>query len=427
MSAVTEHCDVLIIGAGPAGMAAAVAAAPSGARIVVVDDNPVPGGQIWRDGPGAQLPAAAVTWRDAVSRCSNVRICSGTRIVAATAPNELLLEDAQRGWRLQWKKLILCTGARELLLPFPGWTLPGVTGAGALQALIKSGLPVAGERIVVAGSGPLLLAAAAAARQAGAQVVRIAEQAGFAAVAGFALRLAGWPGKFAQAVPLVDPQYRTGAQVVAALGSGRVRAARIQRGGRQTDMACERIACGFGLVPNTELGRGLGCALAPVAGGMQALAVDGMQQCSVADIYAAGECTGIGGSERALVQGSIAGHAAVGHTAAAQACGPERARWNAFAAQLQRSFALAPALKRLPTPDTLVCRCEDVPYAALTPCTGWAEAKLHSRCGMGACQGRVCGAAAQFLFGWTAPEPRPPFSPARIATLAGISNPHSAG
>ena len=427
MSALTEHCDVLIIGAGPAGMAAAVAAAPSGARIVVVDDNPVPGGQIWRDGPGAHLPAAAVKWRDAVSRCTHVRICSGTRIVAATAPNELLLEDAQRGWRLRWKKLILCTGARELLLPFPGWTLPGVTGAGALQALIKSGLPVAGERIVVAGSGPLLLAAAAAARQAGAQVVRIAEQAGFAAVAGFALRLAGWPGKLAQALPLVDPQYRTGAQVVAALGSGRVRAARIQRGGRQTDMACERIACGFGLVPNTELGRALGCALAPVAGGMQALAVDGMQQCSVADIYAAGECTGIGGSERALVQGSIAGHAAVGHTAAAQASGPERARWNAFAAQLQRSFALSPALKRLPAPDTLVCRCEDVPHSALSPCAGWTEAKLHSRCGMGACQGRVCGAAAQFLFGWTAPEPRPPFSPARIATLAGISNPHSAG
>ena len=133
------HCDLLIVGAGPAGMAAAVAAAPSGASIVVIDDNPAPGGQIWRDGPGATLPPAARKWREALERHANIRVCSGTRIVAAPSRNELLLEDTERGWRIRWKKLILCTGARELLLPFPGWTLPGVTGAGGLQALIKAG------------------------------------------------------------------------------------------------------------------------------------------------------------------------------------------------------------------------------------------------------------------------------------------------
>jgi NADPH-dependent 2,4-dienoyl-CoA reductase/sulfur reductase-like enzyme len=421
-----EHCDVLIVGAGPAGMAAAVAAAPSGAAIVVIDDNPVPGGQIWRDGPGAHLPPVARQLREAMARCANVRLCIGTRVVAVPAPGQLLLEDAERGWRVHWKKLILCTGARELLLPFPGWTLPGVTGAGALQALIKAGMPVAGERIVVAGSGPLLLAAAATANQAGARVVQVAEQASLASVAGFALRLARWPGKAAQALMLVNRHYRASAHVVAALGRQRVEAARIRRGSRHdTEIACDRIACGFGLVPNTQLGQALGCALAPAGGHAQALAVDAWQQSSVPGIYAAGESTGIGGSERALVQGSIAGHAAVGDTAAAQRRSAERARWNTFSAQLHRCFALDPALKQLPAPDTLVCRCEDVPHAALADCAGWTDAKLHSRCGMGACQGRVCGAAAQFLFGWTPSAPRPPLSPARIATLAGLAHPYS--
>jgi len=415
-----EHCDLLVVGAGPAGMAAAMAAAASGASIVVIDDNPAPGGQIWRDGPGATLPPAVRKWRGALERHANIRVCSGTRVVAAPSRNELLLEDAERGWRLQWKKLILCTGARELLLPFPGWTLPGVTGAGGLQALVKAGLPVEGERIVIAGSGPLLLAAAATARAAGAKVVRVAEQATLAAVAGFAASLLRWPGKAAQSVTLADPQYRTSSRIVSAQGGAQVESVRLRQGEREVEIACERVACGFGLTPNTQLGRVLGCALTPAGPGTQALAVDTRQRTSLPDVYAAGECTGFGGSERALAQGAIAGHAAVGNERAAQRHEAERARWDAFAARLHRSFALSPEIRRMPQPDTLVCRCEDVPFSALADCSGWTDAKLHRRCGMGACQGRVCGDAAQFLFGWTPPAPRPPLSPVRIATLAGL-------
>ncbi|MEJ1162991.1 FAD/NAD(P)-binding oxidoreductase [Variovorax sp. CCNWLW186] len=416
-----EHCDLLIVGAGPAGMAAAVAAAPSGASIVVIDDNPAPGGQIWRDGPGAALPPAARKWREALERHANIRVCGGTRVIAAPAHDELLLEDAVRGWRMQWKKLILCTGARELLLPFPGWTLPGVTGAGGLQALIKAGLPVEGERIVVAGSGPLLLAAAATARAAGAKVVRIAEQASLAAVAGFAVNLLRWPGKAVQALTLGDSQYRTSSRIVSVQGNGQVESARLRQGGREVQIECDRVACGFGLTPNTQLGQMLGCALTPEGGGARALAVDALQRTSLPGVFAAGECTGFGGSERALAQGSIAGLAAVGNERAAEQHEHERARWNAFASQLNRSFALSAEIRQIPQPDTLVCRCEDVPLSALAGCNGWTDAKLHRRCGMGACQGRVCGDAAQFLFGWTPPSPRPPLSPARIATLAGLA------
>ena len=414
----TESCDLLVIGAGPAGMAAALAAAPSGARIVIVDDNPAPGGQIWRDGPGAQLPVAVRRMREQLAACRNVRMCTSTRVVAAPAPGVLLLEDAERGWCIGWKKLVLCIGARELLLPFPGWTLPGVTGAGGLQALIKGGMPVAGERIVVAGSGPLLLAAAATARQAGAQVLRIAEQASAAAVAGFATRLLRWPGKTVQALRLAHPALRTSSYVLSAQGQGRVESVRLQQGAGMVDLACDRVACGFGLVPNIQLGQLLGCQVAGDGSGAPALAVDSWQATSVANVYAAGECTGFGGSERALAQGAIAGYAAVARMEAAQKHWPERARWDSFARQLAHSFALRPQLRQLCQADTLVCRCEDVPYAALSGCSGWTDAKLHSRCGMGACQGRVCGAATQFLWGWTPPAPRIPLTPARVGTLA---------
>ena len=407
-----EFADLLIIGAGPAGMSAALAAAPSGARIIVLDDNPLPGGQIWRDGPQASLPNQARQMRERLHANSNIRHYSGTRVIACSAPKQLLVEDADHGWLIGYDKLILCTGARELLLPFPGWTLPGVTGAGGLQALIKGGLPVQDERVVIAGSGPLLLASAATAKHNGAHVLSIAEQASSVAVAGFALQLPRWPGKLVQSFSLFDRHYRTGSHVVAALGNERLEGVRLRQQGKIVELACDRLACGFGLIPNTQLGQALGCALDGTA-----LAVDAWQATSLADHYAAGECTGFGGSELALVEGAIAGHAAVGNTAAARQLWPRRTRWQGFAKALNNAFSLNPHLKSLAQADTLVCRCEDVPYAALAGHADWRAAKLASRCGMGACQGRVCGGALQYLFDWQPSAPRPPFSPARIETL----------
>ncbi|WP_296255477.1 MULTISPECIES: NAD(P)/FAD-dependent oxidoreductase [unclassified Pseudomonas] len=417
----TQHVDLLIIGAGPAGMAAALVAAPTGISIALLDDNPLPGGQIWRDGPQAQLPGVASQVRAQLQRYTNIRLHSACKVVAIAGHRCLLLEDADTGWVLAYDTLIVCTGARELLLPFPGWTLPGITGAGALQALIKAGLPVAGERIVIAGSGPLLLAAAATARKNGAHVVRIAEQASLTAVGGFTARLWQWPSKMLQAVGLAHGTYRTSAHVLDASGSARLETVRLRIGSRTEKMVCDRLACGFGLVPNVEIATALGCRVEHGA-----IIVDPWQATSLADHYAAGECSGFGGSELALVEGRIAGLVAVGQWDQARKLWPERKHWQRFAHCLNRAFALGSALKNLAKPDTLVCRCEDVPYADLANHSNWNAAKLNTRCGMGACQGRICATAAQTLFGWEAPQLRPPFSPARIATLACLEESNSA-
>lgn len=404
--------DILIVGAGPAGMAAALAAAPSGARIAVLDDNPAAGGQIWRDGPQAHIPKLAREHRQRLEAQANIQLLPASRVVALAGPKALLVEDPEQGRVIEYDRLILCTGARELLLPFPGWTLPGVTGAGGLQALIKGGLPVAGERIVIAGSGSLLLASAATAQDNGAQLLHILEQASWSAVAGFAAQLPRWPHKLLQAFGLFHRGYRANSHVVEALGDGRLEAVRLNIGGQLREIACERLACGFGLVPNLQLGQALGCRI-----DNGAIAVDAWQATSLAGVYAAGESTSFGGSEKALVEGAIAGHAAVGEREAAQRLWPQRQRWHGFARALNGAFALGDAVKQLARPDTLICRCEDVPLAAVADHQGWSQAKMASRCGMGACQGRVCGAAAQALFGWQPPAPRPPFSPARIDTL----------
>jgi hypothetical protein len=145
--------------------------------------------------------------------------------------------------------------------------------------------------------------------------------------------------------------------------------------------------------------------------------VDQWQATSVENIYCAGEPTGIGGVDCALTEGGIAGYAASGQPARARALLKRRASWHAFRHALARAFALRPELRLLAGDDTLLCRCEDVALGRLKPFSGWREAKLQSRCGMGPCQGRVCGAAATFLFGWDTDATRPPVFPARIDSL----------
>jgi NADPH-dependent 2,4-dienoyl-CoA reductase/sulfur reductase-like enzyme len=401
--------DVVVIGAGPAGLAASRRAAESGATVAMVDDNPSPGGQIWR-GPAPEV----AQWSKSPKR--PITVLTGARVFAAPAPNRIALETFESDFEVTYGSLILATGARERFLPFPGWTLPNVMGAGGLQALAKSGLPIRGKNIIIAGSGPLLLAVAKYMHEHGAVVRTIAEQAEQGALLRFGLGLARHPGKLIQALQLraqlFGIPYLTGCWPVSAQGSGKVESVTFRRGESTWSEACDYLACGFGLIPNVELATLLGCQMS--ATGIRA---DTYQQTSVAAVYAAGEATGIGGLELSLVEGEIAGYAATGNHAMAAARFKQREQHRHFAAALEKTFALRDELKRLPQDDTLVCRCEDVPLKRLRGCSNWREAKLHTRCGMGPCQGRVCGGAVEFLLGWKQESVRPPIFPARIGSL----------
>ena len=192
--------DVLVAGAGPAGLTAAVCAAEGGATVGIVDDNPSPGGQIWR---GDSIRTDSINSSEAARwvgrlRAAGVQEFCGTRVFHQPEPGVLLAEGEESLFQLSYGKLIVATGARELFLPFPGWTLPNVMGAGGLQAMVKSGLPIAGKRVLVAGSGPLLLAVAAYLRQHGADILMICEQASWSSLARFGLALLPQAGKLSQ-------------------------------------------------------------------------------------------------------------------------------------------------------------------------------------------------------------------------------------
>jgi NADPH-dependent 2,4-dienoyl-CoA reductase/sulfur reductase-like enzyme len=425
--------DLLVIGAGPAGLAAATVAAEAGRRVAVCDDTPWLGGQIWRGEEPAPRNHQARAWL-ARFRRSGATLVAQTAVIAAPQPSVLLAETPTGPRELHWQKLILATGARELFLPFPGWTLPGVISPGGLQALKKHGWPVRGERVVVAGSGPLLLAVAAGLRQHGAQVACVAEQAPFGQVAAFGQTLLRHPGKLLQSAQillrLLGVRYRCGVWPVRAEGKTRVERVTLTNGRRTWEEPCTLLACGFGLVPNLELPLLLGCELSEGF-----VRVNEFQETSVANVFCAGEPTGIGGVDCALAEGQIAGLAASSSTGfqpvssrtgfqPAQAIPTslaalisERAKWHRFRAALKVAFALRSEVKRLADDATFVCRCEDVTFGRLRQFHDWRDAKLQSRCGMGSCQGRICGAAAKELLGWGMESARPPVLAARVESL----------
>lgn len=412
--------EVVVVGCGPAGMAAACVAAEQGKRVAIVDDNFGPGGQIWR-GEQSQTKHgtsnSASHWFLRFRDCPSITRFFGCRIYDAPAAGILHAEQQQEGIELGYQHLIVATGARERFLPFPGWTLPNAMGAGALQAMVKSGLPIRDKRVIVAGSGPLLLAVAAYLRQHEAKVVAICEQASWMSMARFAAGIAGSSSKLMQGLhygwKTFGIPFRAGCWPAAAHGETKLRSITISNGASQWELACDYLACGFHLVPNTELAALLGCRMKDGF-----VAVDSLQRTSVDSVFCAGEPTGIGGLELSLLEGQIAGLASAGDHSGALALSRKRGSMLRFADLLAKTFALRSELKQLPQPDTIVCRCEDVPYGPISQHSSWRSAKLHTRCGMGPCQGRICGTALEFLMRWKADSVKPPIFPVQMASLA---------
>jgi NADPH-dependent 2,4-dienoyl-CoA reductase/sulfur reductase-like enzyme len=283
--------------------------------------------------------------------------------------------------------------------------------------MTKSGMAISGKSVVVAGSGPLLMAVGDSLRKQGARVLAVAEQAPWSRLLSFTPHLLFDFAKFRQGIGikarLLGVPYLAGSWPVGVADSGERLHVTLHtpRGRRELD--CDYLACGFFLVPNLELATLLGCQLES-----HGVHVDERQRPSVPHVLAAGEATGIGGLDKSLIEGEIAGYVAAGRPELAARLNRARACSHRFAAALRGAFALREELKGLPTPDTIVCRCEDVVYARLASHVSPRDAKLQTRCGMGPCQGRICGPACSFLFGWPDNTPRPPLYPAPLENLA---------
>jgi NADPH-dependent 2,4-dienoyl-CoA reductase/sulfur reductase-like enzyme len=412
MSLPGKRFDVVVIGAGPAGIAAACAASECGKRVLLVDDNPSAGGQIWRGDHDHHRIAAS--WFERIRRAGIDTAYGATVIDADPDIRSITVERPGGSKRLTYETLIVATGARERFLPFPGWTLPNVMGAGGLQALVKTGLPIEKKRVVIAGTGPLLLAVAAYVSKSGARVSMIAEQAPRRKLFQFAVSLP--PSKLWQAarlqLSLAGVPYRTATWVEAASGTGKLETVNVRSSGRSITVPCDYLAMGYGLVPNLEVAMLLGCETTNAG-----VAVDEWQRTNVAGVLCAGEGTGIGGVDKSIVEGKIAGYMAGGQQTKAAALFAARKQARRFAARLDEAFRIRSEIKALAAPETIVCRCEDVTYARMRSMADWRNAKLQTRCGMGPCQGRICGPAAEFLLGWKFESVRPPIVPTPIAHL----------
>ncbi|GIH06779.1 oxidase [Rhizocola hellebori] len=389
----------MVIGAGPAGLAAATTAARFGRSVALLDAATRPGGQFWRHraadtGAGHRDWATFAALRD---QLSGVDYRPGSRVWFVEPGFTVHLEG---GERFAGARLVLATGAYDRSFPFPGWDLPGVVTAGAAQALLKGqGVPI-GKRVVVAGSGPFLLPVAAGLARAGVRVPAVIEAA---SPLGY---LRGVPplGKVAEAAAYLAQlarhriPYRTRRVVSAAHGDGRVTAVTVSGPGGQRVIECDALAIGYGFTPQVELAIAAGCETRLDGDGSLVVQVEDGQSTSVPGVYAAGEVTGVGGAELSLVEGRLAGLAATGQPLPL-ALLRRRSALRRFAAVLARVHRTPPWAGRCDE-QTVLCRCEGVTVDAVNRSVrqlGVVDgrgAKLMTRVGMGWCQGRVCGAAA---------------------------------
>jgi D-hydroxyproline dehydrogenase subunit alpha len=462
--------DVAVIGAGPAGLAAAVAAARRGARVTVIDEAPAPGGQIWRAERGRRLAAPAHE-RVAEAERLGVELLADTLVWGARGDRTLLLSRlpeagsdgaiwpaprAPEPWAIRPRAVVLATGAHDRPFPFPGWTLPGVLTAGGLQALAKSHAVPPGSRVLLAGAGPFLLPVACSLLDAGAEVLTVAEATRRRAWLRAAPRLRHAPERLWQLARYEATLAR--ARVPRLFGhvmlraEGRDRIVRAQLApvdaewrplpSLRRSFELDFLGIGYGFQPNLELARLLGCRLTFSSRERQFVVWrDERMRTSVDGVFAAGEIGGIGGAELAESEGLIAGASAADatghHDTAPRATRRARRRTRrlaAFAELLADLFTPGPAALDLIDEATEVCRCEGVTLgdvertlSATSTAPTTRGLKSGTRIGMGPCQGSVCGQLIGRLVAARTgsppneaelPSARPPAKPIPLGTLA---------
>ena len=459
-------CDVAIVGAGPAGLAAADFLAGRGLAVWLLDENPRIGGQLLRM-PTGMHPAKTPSVLDGARRRGmrlmdvrrrGIRVETGVQVLGIFPPDRLLVQRSDgRVVEMGVRCTICATGARERFIPFPGWTLPGVFSTGACQILLKGAGVLPGKRSVIAGSGPLPLLLAHQMTVHGGRVKALLDSAGMNAKLGL-LRLlphqvsrlirGAWlmAGLAAAGVPM-----RSRHRVIAADGSTRVTSVTVARldgwgaavPGSHYTLAADALAVGHGFLPNIELLLQAGCAVRydGLRGGWL-VHTDETLATSKSGLFAAGEVTGIGGGDKALIEGRLCALAVLDHLGARVRGGAElrrrlvlqRRREMAFARILGRMTEVPPAWVDEIPDETMVCRCEDVTMGAIRGglANGFATPdalKRATRSGMGNCQGRVCAPIIADILSVLAgvphrhqrpPSTRLPVKPVALGTLAAL-------
>jgi len=476
-SSTLEHVDVdvLVVGAGPAGLAAAAAASAQGAEVLVIDERSSFGGQYFKQPAkdfnvdesliDRQFKAGRTLYTEALT--AGARFLFGASVWGAFGREDIAVIAVERRLRVHPRRLILAPGAYERPLTVPGWTLPGVITTGAAQTLLRAYSVTPGERVLLAGNGPLNLQVARELTRAGVKVVAVAELApapgprllpdllqmalaspeliaeGVGHV--LALGISGVPRLHSTVLVRCDAD-ESGDRVA------RATLASVGRDGKplpgtERVFEIDAVCMGYGFAPQSELPRAVGCRYDfDDARGTLRVIRDAEGRSSEPEVFVIGDAGGLGGARLAQAQGTIAGSAAatdLGHPPnrpQQRAVGDarrnastherfQRALWNVYG---------APALTcELADANTLICRCEEVARCTLEACVSGdvrnpGSIKRLTRAGMGSCQARYCGlsiaamsAAAGSPIGsdadWFAP--RTPFKPVRIDELAAEAPP----
>lgn len=466
--------NVVVIGAGPAGLAAAHSARACGATVVLLDSSDSLGGQFWRHLPESR-PSNREQWlhhgwakfhtlSTALENDDLVRIVRGAQVWAidtldGVKVHAIIGEPDGTGREHESftpDALILATGAHDRTLPFPGWDLPGVFTGGAAQALAKGERLAVGQRVLVAGAGPFLLPVAQSLVRVGAKVVGVVEANRFShLVRGWSPKpwqLLGAAGKAGELFGYAAGQvrhgipYRMGQAVIAAHGTERVDSVTTARvdakwqpiAGTEKTVEVDAVCVSHGFTPRVELAIAAACVITPE----HFVQVDDHQRTSTAGVYAAGELTGIGGVDLALAEGEIAGYAA------AQGPIPKSARrrravFTGFAQRIEAAHGIRAGWTGWLDEETVICRCEEVTLGAIrttakrTESASLRSLKLSTRAGLGICQGRMCGRSVEQILCSFAPEGalrddarsdnRPIASPLRLGELAGRQHHNTQG
>ncbi|MGD0430582.1 MAG: FAD-dependent oxidoreductase [Acetobacteraceae bacterium] len=439
-----RSAGILVVGGGPAGLAAATAAAEAGANVVLLDERTATGGQYTKPlsaafhdtTPDARFRLGRLMKERAVR--AGVTIETEALVWGAFAPDEIAVLLRGAAVRFHPSRLILATGAHERPVPIPGWTLPGVLTTGGLQTLVRAQLVCPGHRVLLAGTGPLNLQVACELIARGVRPVAVLDSApapwsgSWLAAARMATAA---PGLVAEGMRMLWTLRRAGVPVswstglVRLTGSDRVEAAVLPNRTIQVDL----VALNAGFQPEVGLARGLGVPHRFVDSGLGHLATETGEdgRTPVGSVFAVGDGAALGGARVAMARGRLAGLAAardLGHVAPEDSgTRGELRRALAFQDALWRLFPLPPVRADLIPDDTIVCRCEEVTAGALrrelaAGLMSLAALKKATRAGMGRCQGRFCAATvARLCPGVSEPDgfaaPRAPVRPVPAAPL----------